>query len=149
MGFTINAAQSQALNRTIDLFDRLKTASPETLFDCAFLNDKEPLLFDELAATGGTATWQSNKSCVDLVVTSSQGSRMVRQSRRYIPYQPGKMQETLVTGVMQTALTPGIRTRIGLFDNHSDKSVDSGGDGVFFQHDGTTGAVVLRSYITG
>ncbi len=149
MGFTVGAATSQDLSRTIDLFDRLKTASPETLFDCAFLNDKDSLLFGELTATGGTATWQANKSCVDLVVTGSIGSRVVRQSRRYIPYQPGKMQETLVTGVMQTALTPGVTTRIGLFDNHSDKSVDAGGDGVFFQHNGTIGSVVLRSYITG
>lgn len=133
----------------VDLFDRVKISQPQTMFDCAFLYDKEPLLWDELTATGGAATWQTNKSCVDMVVTSTVGSRVVRQTKKYIPYQPGKMLEILATGVLQTTITSGIRTRIGFFDNHADKSVDSGGDGVFFQHNGTTASVVLRSYISG
>ena len=60
----------------VDLFDRVKISQPQTLFDCAFLYDKEPLLFGEVTATGGAATWQTNKSCVDMVVTSSVGSRV-------------------------------------------------------------------------
>lgn len=143
------AAGPVTLSRVVDLFDRVKISQPQTLFDCAFLYDKEPLLFDELTATGGAATWQANKSCVDMAVTSSAGSRVVRQSKRYLPYQPGKMLEVLCTGILQTTITPGITSRIGLFDNHSDKTVDAGGDGVFFQHNGTTASVVLRSYISG
>jgi len=132
-----------------DLFDRVKVSAPVTLFDCAFLDDKEPLLWDELTATGGTATHQTNGACVDMVVSGSVGSRVVRQTRRYIPYQPGKMLEILETGILQLVLTAGIRSRIGFMDNSSDKSVDTGGDGVFFQHDGTTASVVLRSFVTG
>lgn len=133
----------------VSLFGRVETESPQTIFDCAFLDDKEPLLWDELTATSGTATFTTNGSCIDLAVTSSVGSRVVRQTKRYLPYQPGKTFNILCTGVLQTTITAGIRSRIGLFDNHSDKSVDSGGDGVFFQHNGTTAAVVVRSYVTG
>ena len=74
----------------ISLFGRVEVENTLTLFDCAFLYDKEALLWDEITATSGTAAFVTNGSCIDMDVTSSTGSRVVRQTKRYLPYQPGK-----------------------------------------------------------
>jgi hypothetical protein len=94
-----------------DLYDYLgygkdglgNTISAEiaTLFDIKHLYDTRPLQIETLTATGGTAVKNTNEPCVDMTVTGTTGSRVVRQSA-YIPYQPGKIVRVICTGVMST-----------------------------------------------
>jgi hypothetical protein len=133
----------------LDAFFRIRTSEPTTLFESRTLYDIDPLQWDTLTANGGAAAKDSNAPQANLSVTTASGSRVVRQTYQYIPYQPGKSRLMMMTGVLNTTPQANCRARIGCFDNHADKSVDTGGDGFFFELDGTTVYVVRRSYVTG
>jgi hypothetical protein len=132
-----------------DAFGRLRISAPETLFDINHLYTKQSLMIDEKTASGATSTHLPNEASVRLDVTTTIGSRIVRQSKRYIPYQPGKSMLVFMTGVLHTAVNTGIIARMGLFDNHSDKSVDSGGNGIFLEYNGGSYYITKRSYVSG
>jgi hypothetical protein len=122
----------------VDAFNRLVVASPYTLFDSQnrFAADNQ---FDTSTATGGSTTYLPNESTVQLSVTTSNGSEVVRQSYRTMPYQPGKGLGLLATFTMNAGKT-GLRQRVGYFNTQN---------GVFFQQNDTTLAFVLRSYTSG
>lgn len=123
----------------VDAFGRLRVSNPYTLFDSQNRYVKDPQ-FSESTATGGTATLASNESTVDMAVTVSSGSKVVRQSYRVFPYQPGKGLLVLCTFVMNEKKT-GLRQRVGYFN------VDNG---VFLQLAGTgEPEFVLRTNTSG
>lgn len=123
---------------TVDSFGRLRVSQPYTLFDgqARYANDTA---FDTLTATSGTATYNSNQSSTSLNVTTASGSRVVRQTFRSLPYQPGKSMLLLATFVMNTGKA-NLTQRVGLFDDNN---------GVFFSQDGTTLNMNIRSNTSG
>lgn len=123
---------------SLDAFGRLRVAQPYTLFDSQNRYQKDPQ-FSEEFVTGGTATYVANESSVDLAVTTSSGSKAVRQSFRSFPYQPGKSLMVLATFVMNEG-KENLRQRVGYFNTSN---------GVFFQVDGTTKSFVLRTNTSG
>lgn len=123
---------------SLDAFGRLRVANPYTLFDSQNRYEKDPH-FSEDTATGGTCTFVSNQSSVALAVTTSSGSKAIRQSYRVFPYQPGKSLEVLATFVMDAGKT-NLRQRVGYFNT---------ANGVFFQVNGTTKSFVLRTNTSG
>jgi hypothetical protein len=132
-----------------DSFGKWRVSNPSTLFEAHFIYDEQPMLFDTIEDGSATLTHNSG-SYLDLDVTAVASDRVVHQSKRYCNYQPGKSLQFLMTGVLETSGgATGVTCRMGLFDNHADKSVDSGGDGVFFELDDTTLYVVVRSYVSG
>lgn len=132
-----------------DSFGRSRVSEPETIFDLSHLNDKQPLYVEELLQSGATTTHLPNEAAVRMDVTTTVGSRAVRQTRRYFKYQPGKSLLVMLTGVLTSSTNSTIRSRIGLFDDATDKTVDAGGNGIFFQYSGGVFSIVKRSYITG
>jgi hypothetical protein len=125
-------------NVGIDAFGRLRVGEPFTLFDSQNRYQKDPQ-FDESTATGGTVTYTANESTVNLNVTTSSGSEVVRQTYRVFPYQPGKSLLFLGTFVMAPGQT-NLRQRVGYFNTDN---------GVFFQKTGTTNQFVLRTNTSG
>jgi len=123
---------------SLDAFGRLRIAQPYTLFDSQNRYQKDPQFSEELV-TGGTATYVANESSVDLAVTTSSGSKAVRQSFRVFPYQPGKSLMVLATFVMNAG-KENLRQRVGYFNTDN---------GVFFQVNGTTKSFVLRTNTSG
>ena len=123
---------------SLDAFGRLRIAQPYTLFDSQNRYQKDPQ-FSEDTATGGTATYVANESSVDLAVTTSSGSKVIRQTYRVFPYQPGKSLQVLATFVMNAGKT-NLRQRVGYFNADN---------GVFFQVNGTTNSFVLRTSTSG
>lgn len=123
---------------SLDAFGRLRIAQPYTLFDSQNRYQKDPQ-FSESTATGGTATYIADESSVDLAVTTSSGSQVVRQTYRVFPYQPGKSLMVLATFVMNAGKT-NLRQRVGYFNTNN---------GVFFQINGTTKSFVLRTSTSG
>ncbi len=122
-----------------DAFGRLRVSNPYTLFDSQnrYAKDNQ---FSESTATGGTVTYSSDTSSVSLNVTTSSGSKTVRQSLRNMPYQPGKGLLFLGTFVMGAAKT-GLRQRVGYFNTDN---------GVFLQlADTNEPQFVLRTATTG
>jgi len=132
-----------------DAFGRQRVSHPETLLDLNHIYNKQPLYVEELTASGGTGTHLPNEAAVRMSVTTTVGSRVVRQTRRYLNYQAGKSLLVMLTGVLVDASNTGIRSRIGFFDDDNDKIADSGGNGVFFQYSGGVVSIVKRSFVTG
>jgi len=97
-----------------DAFGRLRVSNPYTLFDSQNRYAKDPQ-FDEEVTTGGTATFVTNESSVDMAVTTSSGSKVVRQTFRSFPYQPGKGLLMLATFVLN-AKKDNLRQRVGYFN---------------------------------
>ena len=122
----------------IDAFGRLRTSSPLTIFDSKNVMSKNNL-FDESTTSGGTVTYTSNKSTVNLNVTEASGSKTIRQSKRVMSYQPGKSLLIMNTFVMNTP-TANLKQSTGLFDANN---------GIFFLVDGTTYKIVRRTYTSG
>ena len=128
----------QFFGGAIDAFGRARTSAPFTLFDSQNRYEKNDL-FSETTATGGTVTYDANASTVQLNVTTSSGSEVVRQTYRSFSYQPGKSLLVMNTFVMPTA-SANQRIRIGYFSTQN---------GVFLERDGTSVYITRRTYVTG
>lgn len=122
----------------LDAFGRARFSSPYTLFDSQNRYAKNDQ-WSESTATGGTVTYDANSSTVQLNVTTSSGSEVVRQTYRSFSYQPGKSLLTLNTFALPTAQA-NQRIRIGYFNTEN---------GVFLERDGTTVRLVRRTYVSG
>lgn len=122
----------------LDAFGRHRVSNPYTLFDSQnrYAADSN---FSSSTATGGTATYVSNTASVDMAVTTTSGSSVIRQSKRVFAYQPGKSLLVLATFVMATPKS-NLRQRVGYFNTNN---------GVFFQVDGTVNSFVIRTYTGG
>lgn len=122
----------------VDAFGRVRSSSPYTLFDSQNRYAKNDL-WSESTATGGTVTYDANASTVELNVTTTSGSEVVRQTYRSFSYQPGKSLLVLNTFVMPTAST-NQRIRIGYFSTQN---------GFFIERDGTNIYLTKRTYTSG
>ena len=122
----------------LDAFGRARFSQPYTLFDSQNRYEKNDL-WAETTATGGTVTYTANESTVNLNVTTSSGSEVVRQTYRSFSYQPGKSLLVFNTFVMPTA-SANQRIRIGYFSTQN---------GVFLERDGTDVYIVRRTYVSG
>jgi hypothetical protein len=128
-------------DESYDAFARLRVSNPYTLFQVSHNSDKQHHYVCEKLTTNGTSTHNTDDSSVDLVVTADSGSQVIRQSRMYVTYQPGKSLLFMGTGVLNSnSNDTACVTRIGLFDDQN---------GVYFKHVNGVLSVVLRSYVTG
>ena len=118
-----------------DAFARARVSEPVTLFDSQLQYNAQPLLW--VTSGDGTATHVAAKAAVQLAVAA--GESVVRQSRPYIRYQPGKSQLILMTGVLGAAVA-GVTKRIGYFD---------GANGIFFELTSEGLFICRRSSATG
>ena len=121
-----------------DAFGRLRVSNPLTIFDSKNIMSKNNL-FDESLTGSGTVTYTSNKSTVNLNVTTASGDKVIRQSKRVMSYQPGKSLLNLNTFVMNAQET-GLEQRVGMFDANN---------GIFFEDTGTGYQIVRRTYTSG
>ena len=121
-----------------DAFGRLRVSNPFTIFDSTNVMSKNDL-FDEDLTNNGTVTYTSNKSTVNLNVTTASGDKVIRQSKRVMSYQPGKSLFIFNTFVMQTP-EANLKQKVGSFDANN---------GIFFMADGTTLKIVRRTYTSG
>ncbi len=117
-----------------DAFGRLRVSQPYTLFDSQqrYAADNQ---FDTSTVNGASTTFLANESSLRMSVAATTNSEAVRQTFRSMSYQPGKGLLVLATFAMNTP-TANIRQRVGYFNTQN---------GVFFQANGTTLSMVLRS----
>jgi hypothetical protein len=99
-----------------DLFGNLKVSNSHTLLDITHIYDRNPLMMDEYN-NGGTISGPNYNASILMSVTAN-GNQVIRQSRLYTQYQPGKSMCIRLTGVIN-ANSNGLNTisRIGYFDN--------------------------------
>lgn len=122
----------------LDAFGRLRTSNAFTLFDSQNRYAKDPQ-FDESLTGSATSTFLSNESSVQLSVTTASGDKVIRQTKRVFPYQPGKSLLFLATFTMAAGQT-NLRQRVGYFNANN---------GVFLQKNGSTVSFVIRTYTSG
>jgi hypothetical protein len=116
-------------------FGRLRTANTRLLGE--FRNQYGTMGPVEIVTkfeTGGTQTVNLAEANTLINVTTTAGSRAVRQSRKYHPYIPGTTNLTFVTFTMGTAKT-NLQQMAGLFDDLN---------GIFFRMNGSTPEMVIR-----
>jgi hypothetical protein len=132
-----------------DAFGRTRISTPFTLFDSQHrytLNDKYSThVKSSLGATGifgstglGTSyiNHSPNESTVEMHIGTGSGDYVIRESNLVFPYQPGKSLLCLESFTFNTPKL-GLRQRIGYFNSQN---------GVYFENDGVTNYIVLRSY---
>lgn len=128
----------QFYGSALDAFGRVRASQPYTIFDSQNRYVKNNL-FSESTASGGTVTYDANASTVELNITTTTNSEVVRQTYRSFSYQPGKSLLVMNTFVMPTAVV-NHRIRVGYFN---------GLNGVFLERDGLDVYIVRRTSATG
>lgn len=123
----------------LDAFGRLRTSQPETIFDCVFKRDKQPLIFWESTTLGSLVTHLGDNPSVQLSCSITPGSTSVFQTRNYFQYSQAKSNIIFITGNFIEAKT-SVKKRIGYFDNN---------DGYFFELNGSVLSAVIRSKVSG
>lgn len=121
-----------------DAFNRMRVSTPVGIFDGQMQYDTSPIYWDQaLSTTSASATHLPNESSIRLRVTGDES--VIRQSKSYHRYQPGKSQLVLAT-FGEAGSDTGVNKRVGYFD---------GKNGVFFQTDENGCYIVKRSFVTG
>ena len=134
---SVTATFSDSFN--LDAFARLRTGDPQSLFDSTQVFNDQPLFWESITTGGGIATYQNDESSTRLMCTTSIGDKVIRQTKEYFNYQPGKSLRLAMTGIMGAAKN-GVRQRLGYFDDNN---------GVFFEQTSTGIYVVIRSDTSG
>jgi hypothetical protein len=125
-------------NAATDAFNRLRTSTPFTLYDHQFQYGKGELFWSQKVSGGGTSSHLSNESSIDLSVSSA-NDEVIRQTKKYMRYVPGKSQLIIMTFVLG-ASDSGVRKRVGYFDDNN---------GIFLESTGTSLKLVIRSKASG
>lgn len=126
-------------NAAGDAFGRVRVSDPQVVFDSQLQYDKQPFLWVEKIAGSATSTHAPDESAVDMTVTTASGDSVIRQTREFFRYQPGKSQLCLLTFVMGAGQT-GTTKLVGYGDANN---------GVFLGRDGTGVFILLRSSTSG
>jgi len=105
----------------------------------------------ELTEAGGTSSFVASRGLYEMSTITEVGSRVVRQTRKYVPDSFATNVFVLAEAVLGSGTTGGptdVTTRIGIFEDVNDLTVGSteGGRGAFFSHDASSNdlSIVLR-----
>lgn len=128
-----------------DAFGRLRIANAFTLFDSSH-RYKDNGLWATTSGTGGTATFNANAGLVELAVTTTSGSEVVRESNKVFPYQPGKSLLVMSTFVMEPGKT-GLRQRVGYYGANNGIYLEKNGvnSPTFVERNSVTGSITETS----
>ena len=123
---------------TTDSFGRLRVSNPLTLFDSSHrYNDNG--LWATQTASSGAAAFNSNQGLVDLSVTTTSGSKVIRETKKVFAYQPGKSLLVLNTFTFNSAKT-NLRQRAGYF---------GAANGYYLELNNSTLSFVERTSVSG
>ena len=129
----------QPVGVATDAFGRLRSSTPLTLFDSSH-RYKDNGLWTTTSGTGGTTVFDANAGLVNLNVTTTSGSEIIRETTKVFAYQPGKSLLVMSTFVMN-APKAGLRQRIGYYGANN---------GIYLEKNGTASPTfVERSHVTG
>jgi hypothetical protein len=120
-----------------DAFGRLRVSNPLTLFDTQARYFDHGQFVSNITGAA-TSTYNANSSTFLLAVSSTSDS-IIRETIKTFVYQPGKSLLVLNTFAMNTP-TAGVTQRVGYYNTDN---------GIFFEVNGTTKNMVIRSYSTG
>lgn len=123
-------------DNAVDAFNRLKVANPFTLFDSQHRyqpNEK----WDTFGITGGTYSYSSTESVINIQVGTTLGSKVTRETKRVFPYQPGKSLLVLNSFAMNSPKA-GLRQRIGYYGMTGGATNGIPYNGIYLEQNGLT-----------
>lgn len=123
----------------LDAFGRQRFSQPFTLFDSMLRFTKRTDLWNESTVSSGTTNFLTNESSLELKTTVASGDTVLRRSRRYFPYQPGKSLMMMASFAGNQPLA-GLVQEVGYFDDNN---------GIMLRANGTTIQFVIRSKASG
>ncbi len=124
---------------SVDAFHRQRVSNPVSIFDMVHQYDIGPLLWEDVTTGGASVAHLPNQSAVRLRCGTASGDKVVRQTRAYHRYQPGKSQLLRLT-FLPDAPAASLRKRGGYFDVQN---------GVFLEQISSGLSFVIRSFTSG
>lgn len=128
--------------RKNDAFGRVRVSNPMTIFDLKHVYGKNNQLEAEKItnSVNATASAVANQSSIRLTV-SGNGDSVIRQTRKYLTYQPGKSLLIMCTGVLSSGSNAStVTSQIGFYDSNN---------GIYFKYVNSVLSIVLRTYTSG
>lgn len=129
-----------AIQENFDLFGNRPVAAPETLFSKKHRVSASPYNWVS-TGTNATVTHTPNSSAVTISIPAANGDNVTWQTKKYIPYPPGKQQEILLTYV-PAGFAANRVFEVGQFDDQN---------GIFLRLTGSTPTAefVIRTFTSG
>lgn len=124
---------------SLDAFQRLRISQPSTLFDSKQIYDSQPLYWTTSVSGTGSITYQPQRSSSSLAVVNN-GDIVIRQTKRYFSYQPGKSFLVLATFVFTSGAQSNVTKRLGYFDLSN---------GIYLELNDSNLSLVIRSDVSG
>jgi len=121
-----------------DAFGRMRVSQPVTLFESTH-RFADNGLWATSNTSGATYSFSNNQSLITMNVGTTSGDEVIRETTKVFSYQPGKSLLVLNTFVFNTPKT-NLRQRVGYFNSQN---------GVYFENDGVTNYLVIRTYTSG
>lgn len=121
----------------------MKVSTYSTDFFNTFQHGKADDIWDESLTSNATVTWDSNLSSINCLVTSTVGSKVIRQTKNVMRYIPGRPAEFSTAYFWGTPVS-GIRKRIGQFDENNGFYLEQDATGEYYCviRSSTSGSVV-------
>lgn len=123
----------------LDSFGRIRVSDPHTLFDNFSRYSFNNVSWDVANTSNSTVTFNEYQGCIDMVIDTTAGTEIIRETKRVFPYQPGK--SLLIMSSLNFAQPKAnLQQRIGYFSSNN---------GIFLEQTDLTTYIVLRSIGTG
>lgn len=125
---------------SVDAFSRLRVSNPQSQFATQCQYNADPTKMGTGNSGDGVApAYGANSKMVQLQISNgAAGGTSWIQSFEYVPYQPGKSQEIVMTGVMGAAVAGAVKN-FGYGDDFN---------GIFYRQNGTGGLQFVRRTTT-
>ena len=135
-------------NANIDAFGRLRSSQITSVLEVKHTNDKRPVDIDESVGGSATSTYSASHSCVDMAVSGA-GDWVVRQTRQFAIYQPGKSQ-LFEASFANMELQANVIKRVGYFTSATSSTYSTANlDGFFLESDGQAGEISFQIWRSG
>lgn len=133
----VNTKYSDSAN--LDAFGRLRVSEISNIIELKQVYDNLPLIISEV--TGGTITSVHSQQYAKVTMTTSaSGSYVVRQSKNWATYQPGKSQ--IFEGSFGNfQIQTNVIKRVGLFNSTTATTYDTQLDGCYLESNGVTNKI--------
>lgn len=138
LNVSIGSSTTGPTSTSLDAFNRMRVSNPFTLFDSSHRYGDNGSWSTQTNAGGSTA-FNANEGVVDLTVTTTNASEVIRETNKVFSYQPGKGLLIMTTFAFNAA-KGNLRQRVGYFNE---------ANGVFLELRDDTLYIVKRSSTTG
>lgn len=127
------------LDTTMDAFGRARISTPFTVFDSSLRYSDQLQKWSTANVGNSSSTFHNNLAHMSLQVGTNSGDSVIRESKRVMPYQPGKSLMTMQSFVMGEG-KQNLCQRVGYFSSNN---------GIFVERANNITYIVKRSYTSG